>query len=229
MTFTTDLGILVAAIITVMIYSFLVRDNPLYKIAEHLSIGLAVGYSLIISIKSINTLCITPLISGELLLIIPLILGLFQYAVYFKNIRFISKWPLSIILGTGTGLAMSGAMKSQILQQIIASAPIPFITDNWLDTLNNFLMALLPLAVLTYFFFSLGEGGVIRTVGKIGRYTMMIGFGAAFGNMTMGRQTVLYGRVAFLVQEYPAYYVTIVAVLISIIYFAREVMKSIGD
>ena len=36
MNMTQDLGVWVAAVLTLFIFSFLYKDNPLYKFAEHL-------------------------------------------------------------------------------------------------------------------------------------------------------------------------------------------------
>ena len=38
------LGIWIAAFLTLSIYSFLYRDNPFYRFAEHLFVGMTVGY-----------------------------------------------------------------------------------------------------------------------------------------------------------------------------------------
>jgi hypothetical protein len=40
----TDIWVWVAAILTLFVYSFLIKDNPLYKFAEHAMGGLGVGY-----------------------------------------------------------------------------------------------------------------------------------------------------------------------------------------
>ena len=44
MDISTDIWVWVAAILTLFVYSFLYKDNPLYKFAEHAMGGLGVGY-----------------------------------------------------------------------------------------------------------------------------------------------------------------------------------------
>ena len=44
------LGIWIAAVLTLCIYSFLYRDNPFYRFAEHLLVGMSVGYIIVITI-----------------------------------------------------------------------------------------------------------------------------------------------------------------------------------
>src|SRR5262249_23188398 len=44
-----DLGVWVGALLTLFIFSFLFRDNPLYKFAEHLFVGVSAGYNIVLN------------------------------------------------------------------------------------------------------------------------------------------------------------------------------------
>src|SRR2546422_5075613 len=44
----TVLGVWIAAFLTLAVFSFLFKDNPVYKFAEHLVVGLSAGYWFII-------------------------------------------------------------------------------------------------------------------------------------------------------------------------------------
>ena len=44
MNVTHDLSIWVSALLTLFIFSFVYKDNPLYKFAEHLFVGVSAGY-----------------------------------------------------------------------------------------------------------------------------------------------------------------------------------------
>ncbi len=44
-----DLGVWIAALLTLCVFSFLWRDNPLYKFAEHLFVGVSAGYYLVLN------------------------------------------------------------------------------------------------------------------------------------------------------------------------------------
>ena len=45
---TNDVGIWVGAALTLCIFSFLYKDNPFYKFAEHLFVGVSAGYFIIL-------------------------------------------------------------------------------------------------------------------------------------------------------------------------------------
>ena len=51
---------------------------------------------------------------------------------------------------------------------------------------------------LVYFLFTLQKKGFQGGVSKVGRVTMMIAFGAAFGNTVMARVSLFLGRMQFL-------------------------------
>jgi hypothetical protein len=44
-----DLGVWVAAALTLCIFSFLYRDNPFYRFAEHLFVGVSAGYYIVLN------------------------------------------------------------------------------------------------------------------------------------------------------------------------------------
>ena len=49
MNMTQDFGVWVAAVLTLFIFSFLYKDNPLYKFAEHLFVGVSAGYYIVLN------------------------------------------------------------------------------------------------------------------------------------------------------------------------------------
>ena len=42
-------GTLVAAILTFMVWSYLLGDNPAFRIAEHLFVGTAIGFAVLVA------------------------------------------------------------------------------------------------------------------------------------------------------------------------------------
>ena len=51
--YAEGLGVSVAAILTLMVYSYLLGDNFLYRMAEHLFVGVAVAYAVVIAYHSV--------------------------------------------------------------------------------------------------------------------------------------------------------------------------------
>ncbi|MGB4433523.1 MAG: hypothetical protein WBJ05_06045, partial [Bacillota bacterium] len=135
---------------------------------------------------------IGPLIDdGDWSLLVPIALGMLLYTRFFKKISWLSRFPLAMLVGIGTGLAIRGTIGSQIVNQI-KSTILP------LNSINNAIIIFGTLGVLIYFFFSREHTGPLKHVSTFGRCIMMVSFGAAFGSTVMGRMALLINRLHFL-------------------------------
>ncbi len=72
------IGIWIGAFFTLAIYSFLYKENPIYRLAEHLVVGISLGYGMAITYEiTLKPRLIEPLLSGDhWILLIPGILGI---------------------------------------------------------------------------------------------------------------------------------------------------------
>ena len=69
-------GLWIGAALTVWLFSFAFKDNALYKLAEHLFVGIAAAYSFTIAIDGILRTGIAPLQQGNVSRIVAVDLGL---------------------------------------------------------------------------------------------------------------------------------------------------------
>lgn len=135
---------------------------------------------------------VTPLVDkGQWNLLIPMILGVMPYTRCNKKISWVSRFPMALMVGIGTGLAIRGTVGSQIVSQI-KSTILP------LNSVNNWIIVLGTFGTLLYFFFSFENKGAMKPVSSFGRYVLMVSFGAAFGSTVMGRMALFIGRLQFL-------------------------------
>ncbi len=192
----SDIGTWLTAIATLAIYSFLYRDNPFYKAAEYLLVGLSLGYALVIALKTVLWPgLILPLAEGKLTSIIPLILGAFMLARLVRGWRKFSQISFALYVGAGAGIAIPAMLKARVLQQMAAT-----ITP--LHTISGIIMIVGVCTTLLYFYFSRSQEGFFKPVSKIGMYYMMVFFGATFGYTVMSRVSLLIGRMEFLLGEW---------------------------
>ena len=191
-----EIGTWFTALVTLAIYSFLYRDNPFYKAAEYLLLGLTIGYSLVVSIKTVLWPgLVLPLASGEAAKIIPLLLGGMMFIRLFPGLKTWSRIPLAVYVGAGAGVSIPAMLKARVLQQIGAT------TAN-VTSLSGIIMLIGVITTILYFYFSREHKGILRPAAKIGTYYMMIFFGATFGYTVMSRVTLLIGRVEFLLGDW---------------------------
>ena len=154
-------GIWVAAFLTLCIYSFLYRDNPFYRFAEHLFVGISVGYLIVIGIhQGVIPLAWEPLseaisalwteIAREttpetrnalwgLFKIIPIVIGLLFFARLFPRHTWLIRYPIAILIGFGAGVAIPNVLQANIFAQTRGTIePFAAINAGTLSTLDIF-------------------------------------------------------------------------------------------
>lgn len=182
----------ITAVLTLAIYTILVGDNPIYKFAEHLLLGLTIGYSLVVTVKSILIpQAITPLADGNVPAIIPVVLGSVMFLRIHPKLSGWSQIPLALLIGAGAGASIPAMMQARVLKQ--ASATI-----SGSGSVDGVIILLGVLVTLMYFVFTKPHSGAWGRAAVAGRYFMMIFFGATFAYTVMSRMALLIGRLEFL-------------------------------
>ncbi len=204
--FMNVFGIWMGAFFTFCIFSFLYKDNPLYKFAEQVFVGLSAGYWLVYLIYNVLLPnLITKLIidfHGNLILFIPASLGLMMLMRLIPRLQWISRYPLAVVIGTSAGINMLRYLKSDILNQVTATMINPFEAISTSDVIGGFLLIIGTICGIYYFYFSRKREGVFAIPSRIGIWFLMISFGASFGYTVMARISLLIGRLEFLLKDW---------------------------
>ena len=198
-----DIGTIVAGILTLAILSFLYRDNPVYKMAESLLIGVSIGYILAITwTNTLMDLLFEPLYGGQsLLLIIPLILGLLMLARFNRKTSALSRIPIALMIGSGAGVAIPAMLYARTLKQLSATV-VPLVNENGLPDFSGIVVIVGLLSTLAYFYFSREHKGALGKVANVGTWFLMIFFGTTFGYTVMSRMSTFIGRMEFLLVDF---------------------------
>ena len=218
-------GIWIAAFLTLCIYSFLYRDNPFYRFAEYLFVGMSVGYGIVLSYhQGFIPFAWQPFwaaVTGQslfgLIKLIPIAVGLLFFSGLSSRHTWLIRFPSAILIGVGCGLAIPNVLRANIFEQtrgtvepfsdihsqiaglnVEAMPPLEFAGL----VIGAVLMVIGVICTLTYFFFSVEHRGPIKWISKVGIAFLMIGFGSAFGNTVMGRVALLIQRVDFLINDW---------------------------
>ncbi|MEE9507916.1 MAG: hypothetical protein V3V44_01380 [Anaerolineales bacterium] len=172
------IGGLVAAVLTVMVLSYLIGDNPLFRLATHIFIGVAAGYAGSIALHNIlKPGLLDPIIEAG----VPGILngeifrgseGVFIVGgwiligmLLLKVSPATSKWgtlPIVILVGVGAGVVVGGSILGTIIPQSAAAmetlspgAVVARTGETGFERiLNVFILLLGTLSTLLYFHFS---------------------------------------------------------------------------
>lgn len=168
-------GIWLGAILTCAIFSYLLGDNELFELAEHMFVGAGAGHAITMGFGNIRDAAWNPMFKeGKFLMIIPVILGVLLYARFIKGYGWLAHWGVAVMVGIGTGVLLRGLPSSQIIQQIRATM-LP------LNSLDNVIIIFGTLGGITYFLFTIKGNAAVNGISTFGRWAMMVCFGAAFG------------------------------------------------
>ncbi len=132
-----------AVFLTLSIFSFLYRDNPFYKFAESLYVGISAGYWMCYGFWSTVVGNFVPRASQTLseffkvpyqaqadhvLIYIPIIFGLILLMRLMPKVGWMSRWSLAFIIGATAGLNLTRYLRSDFISQV-ANSFIPLFVD----------------------------------------------------------------------------------------------------
>jgi len=196
------IGAWVATGLSLFMYSFLYKDNPFFKLSEHIYVGVSVGYTLMITYDEVivKKLYVPMVQQGNWWLVLPMLLGLLVLARFIPALAWLSRISFAFIVGFGSGTVIPRQISSYILQQLQGTLK-PLVTVGaggvsgvTFAGLNTLLVLVGVVSVLFYFFFSIEHTGIVHRVARVGIYFLMVSFGAGFGYTVMARMSLLIGR-----------------------------------
>ncbi len=213
------IGVLLGFVFTLMIFSYILGDNPLFRIAVNIFIGVAAGYaSVIVWYNVLWPELILPLIIGNsserIVALIPLVLGLLLLT---KASTRLSGWgtiPVIFLVGVGAATAIGGAVIGTLLPQILASANLfdqstlaVADTGILLKLAEGALILLGTVTTLAYFQFSTrprpgqspSRGVLVDGMAWVGQFFIAVTLGAIFAGVYMAALSSLIERSKFLV------------------------------
>lgn len=209
---------LVGIVLTLLVFSYLLGDNALYRLAEHLFVGVATGYAVVLVFHNVLApKLFTPLVTavGEaswgqtMLLTIALVFGLFLLLKPIRPVSWLGNLSIALMLGVGAALAIGGALLGTLWPQIDATASLTMPIDRYgpgLGLFSAIVMLVGTTGALLHFYHGAGEEGrlnrlrnfVVGVWGGLGRWFILIAFAAILAATFVGRLSLLVGRIQFL-------------------------------
>lgn len=212
---TETVGLIVGFLLTLFIYSYIVGDNPLYRIAIHLLVGVSAAYALVVAVREVlvplfQRLRNDPTALENVLWIIPIFLGLLLLLRLAPATAVLGNGALAALIGIGTAVALTGVIAGTLWPQTLAVGTAA--TTNQLGV--GLLSGLLTICTLLYFqythrydsdgaappagrFAALARGQ--RPVVLAGQVVITITFGAIYANVLSTGLVLLADRLNFYV------------------------------
>jgi hypothetical protein len=116
----------VGFLLTLMIFSYLIGDNPLFRIAVYIFIGVSSGYAATVVVYYVlipklgNLLQVNDLYQF-ILAVIPLSLGVSLVAKFFPRTSWIGNFAMALLVGVGAATAIGGALLGTLIPQFQAA------------------------------------------------------------------------------------------------------------
>lgn len=212
------LGIIGLAL-TVMIFSYLIKDNVFFGIALYLLVGVSAGFATLLIIRSvILPMLIRPLIQvgtqAFYLALVPLVLSVLLIMMFFKRGSRLGRIPLAFLTGVMAAMALMGISRGTLAPQILSIFYwfLPGLlagssTIRWWGLVEAIALLIGVVAVL-YFFrerqnkMKLKESKTPVLVGlsKLGQVFLGITFGALFVGILSSALIALISNLSAIVE-----------------------------
>lgn len=201
------IGLLVGSFVSIGAYSVLIGENPLSKFTEHLYTGILGGYLFATNWNYIRANAINNIMQGEVVYIVAILLSLMLVARLSREYIWLSRYPVSLTVGVGLGLAMRTTVMSEFLNQITATV-LP------LNNFNNLVMVIGTVTATAYFIFTTEMEGAYKYVNRSGRVFLLAAFGVTYGQTVSFRFELVIGRLVAMLDPRVATYTYLMIVVI---------------
>jgi hypothetical protein len=209
----------IGLILTLLVFSYLIGDNPLFRFATYLFIGVSSGYAAFAAWQYVLwPKLFSPFLSqfgnlNQLLLLgVPLVLSLSLLAKLSPRTSWMGNFAMAILVGVGAATAVGGALMGTLVPQAQAamnefdmgSMTGSAILVRLVQATIMFFGTILTLAA---FHFTTGrapdgsakKNGFLDGLGKAGRVFISITLGVLFAGVYMASLTAMIERLSSLI------------------------------
>lgn len=203
-----QIGLWAGFIFTLMVFSYLLGDNILYRLAVYIFVGLTVGYVTVVTVESVllpwirSTLLAPGADIGQRVLgLVPFLLGVLLLLKSSPRLGRLGNLAIAFIVGVGTAVALVGAVTGTLIPLAAATG-----SSVRIDVLNGFLLVLGVISTLVYFHYlarrlpdgGIGRGPVVRVISLVGQGFIVITLGALYAGAILTSLTIFSERVGFI-------------------------------
>lgn len=192
-------------VLTLLVFSYLLGDNVLYRIAVHVLVGVAAGYIAVVALESVlvpwlnDTLLADQGARSDATMVALRVIGavpfLFGALLLFKlspRLAPVGNLGLAAVIGIGTAVAVVGAVAGTVIP--LAREAGEAVGDSALDGIVIVVGTVTTLACFQYW--AVERGGEIRAprlfrpLGTVGRLFVMVALGALYAGAIVTSITI---------------------------------------
>ncbi len=183
------LGTLLGFVLTVAVFSYILGDNPLFRLAVHLFIGVAAGYAAALAVFNVLLpQLILPMMADDtqrLFLLTPLVLCVLLLTKISRGLERLGNPSVGFLVGVGAAVTIGGSIVGTLFPQVAASTQT--LRSGW-GILNGAVVLVGTVSTLAYFHFGMRARGeeapalnpAADALGDIGQVFIAITLGVIF-------------------------------------------------
>ncbi len=199
------LGLIVGAVLTALVLSYIIGDSFLFRLAVYILIGAGAAYAAVVVIfdvlrPGLETALARAAFGDFSWLIIEVVALLLGIMVWFKaspRLAWIGNIPMGYLIGVGVATVMGGVIIGTLGPQIVAAgAPLTSPSGGPPSVIMTIIAAFGTIVTLLSFgYYRIGRNSPFQFVNIVGRrFFLMIGLGAIFALVFMASVTLLLDR-----------------------------------
>jgi hypothetical protein len=206
---------LIGFTLTIMVFSYLIGDNPLFRIAVYLFIGVSSGYAATVIVSYVLIPRLTSLQPGDLnqliLTAVPLLLGITLFAKLFPRISVLGNVAMAVLAGVGAAVAIGGALLGTLMPQVGAAINAFDVSaaGGGLQTASHLVQGVVMLGgtafTLASFHFTANRATdgapkrnpILEGIAWVGRIFIAITLGVLFAGVYLSALTAMIERLSF--------------------------------
>jgi hypothetical protein len=196
------IGLIIGLVLTLFIYSYILGDNPLYRLAVHILVGVSAAYAAVVVIREVILPVLVRLreepTNAANLWLAPVLVLILLFALK----RWTGNGAVAFLIAVGSAVALVGAVQGTLLPQITAVSSNPLFPGQGIVT------AVLTVCTLLTFQFTRRinstEPRWQGVLSGIGRAVLMITFGVLYAAVLNTSLLLLADRLNYLLRDIPA-------------------------
>jgi hypothetical protein len=210
------IGLALGFLLTILVFSYLLGDNPFFRLSIHIFIGVSAAYVGLVTINNVLIpRLIIPLINGargerllSFLLIIPSLFLFFKVT----PLRRAGNWVVAILVGIGAAAAIGGAITGTLFPQLLGTinsvdpSAYAITTNRWGQIINGIIIVLGTMTTLIYFHFGTQASSgpinqripLIESISLVGKIFLAITFGALYAGVYLSALAALVERLSYI-------------------------------
>lgn len=198
----------VGFILTLLIFSYLLADNFLYRLTVYVFVGVAAAYAAVVAVEGVllpwlrGTIFAPAPQTGQIVLgLVPLLVGLLLLLKSLPPLAPLGNLGVGFLVGIGVAVSLVGTITGTLLPQVYAAGSA--VGDNLINGLIIILGTITTLLYFQYLSIKSPEGEVVRPLylriaGAIGQIFLIVTFASLYAGAILSSLSIVSERIAFL-------------------------------